>query len=92
MAEEAKEVREEKKGKPKLILLIPVLFILLAGAAGAYFFIFSKKDKKGEEAPLPSRVGVMMEIGTFTVNLADRDVDAYARVSITLELSDEKVR
>lgn len=34
----------------------------------------------------------MMDLGTFTVNLADKDVDAYARISITLELSDQKVR
>jgi len=34
----------------------------------------------------------MMDLGVFTVNLADRDTDAYARVSITLELSNEKVR
>ncbi|MDM7267544.1 MAG: flagellar basal body-associated FliL family protein [Aquificaceae bacterium] len=92
MAEEAKEAREEKKGKSKLIFIVAFLLILLAGGGGAYFFLFAKKDKKEEKAPLPSHVGVMMEIGTFTVNLADKDVDAYARVSITLELSDEKVR
>ena len=93
MAEEAKEVREEKKGKSKLIFLVAILLVLLAGGGGgAYFFLFSKKDKKEEKAPLPSHVGVMMEIGTFTVNLADKDADAYARVSVTLELSDEKVR
>lgn len=92
MAEEVKEAREEKKGKSKLIFIVAFLLILLAGGGGAYFFLFAKKDKKEEKAPLPSHVGVMMEIGTFTVNLADKDVDAYARVSITLELSDEKVR
>ncbi|QWK13332.1 MAG: flagellar basal body-associated FliL family protein [Aquificota bacterium] len=92
MAEEVKEAREEKKGKSKLIFIVAFLLILLAGGGGAYFFLFAKKDKKEEKAPLPSHVGVMMEIGTFTVNLADKDVDAYARVSITLELPDEKVR
>lgn len=92
MAEEVKEAREEKKGKSKLIFIVAFLLILLAGGGGVYFFLFAKKDKKEEKAPLPSHVGVMMEIGTFTVNLADKDVDAYARVSITLELSDEKVR
>ncbi len=92
MAEEVKEAREEKKGKSKLIFIVAFLLILLAGGGGAYFFLFAKKDKKEEKAPLPSHVGVMMEIGTFTINLADKDVDAYARVSITLELSDEKVR
>ncbi len=92
MAEEAKEAREEKKGKSKLILIVGLLLIILAGASGTYFFFFVKKGKKEDKVPLPSQVGVMMEVGTFTVNLADKDVDAYARVSITLELSDEKVR
>lgn len=92
MAEEAKEIQAEKKdNKRKLILPGVLLLILLSVAGGAYFFLFLKKDKK-EDTPLPSQVGVMMDLGAFTVNLADKDMDAYARISITLELSDEKVR
>jgi len=34
----------------------------------------------------------MVDLGVFTVNLADRETDAYARVAITLELSNEKVK
>ncbi|WP_333784092.1 flagellar basal body-associated FliL family protein [Thermocrinis sp.] len=34
----------------------------------------------------------MFDLGVFTVNLADANTDAYARVAITLELSNEKVR
>ncbi len=94
MAEEAKEAQEEKKGgSKKIIFLIPLVLILLAGGGGgAYFFLFAKKDKKEATAPLPTQVGVMMDLGVFTVNLADSGVDAYARVSITIELSNEKVR
>lgn len=94
MAEEAKEAQEEKKGgSKKIIFLIPLVIILLAGGGGgAYFFLFAKKDKKEATAPLPTQVGVMMDLGVFTVNLADSGVDAYARVSITIELSNEKVR
>lgn len=89
----AEEVKEEKKGASKKTLLLALIAILLvAGAGASYFFLFSKKTKKDEGAPLPSQVGVMMDLGAFTVNLADKDVDAYARVSITLELSNEKVR
>ncbi|MFN3598437.1 MAG: flagellar basal body-associated protein FliL [Aquificaceae bacterium] len=93
MAEEEKEVVEGKKGssKKKLLIILPFLLLIAAGGGG-YFFVFSKKDKKEESSPLPSQVGVMMDIGTFTVNLADRDVDTYARVSITMEISDQKVR
>lgn len=94
MAEEAKEAQEEKKGgSKKIIFLIPLVLVLLAGGGGgAYFFLFAKKDKKEATAPLPTQVGVMMDLGVFTVNLADSGVDAYARVSITIELSNEKVR
>ncbi|MFN7065543.1 MAG: flagellar basal body-associated protein FliL [Aquificaceae bacterium] len=93
MAEEGKEIREEKKGGFKRILLIALPLLLLIGGGGAaYFFLFSKKGKKEESSPLTSQVGVMVDLGTFTINLADRDLDAYARVSITLELSEQKVR
>jgi flagellar FliL protein len=33
-----------------------------------------------------------VDLGVFTVNLADKGTDAYARVAITLELSNEKVK
>lgn len=92
MAEEVKEVREEKKGGSKKVILFIIPLLLAAVGGGAYFFFFSKKGKQEETAPAPSQVGVMMDLGAFTVNLADRDVDAYARVSITIELSNEKVR
>ncbi|MCX8163884.1 MAG: flagellar basal body-associated FliL family protein [Aquificaceae bacterium] len=93
MAEEAKEVKEEKKGGlKKIFLIIPALLLIIAGGGGAYFFLFSKKGKKEESVLPPSQVGVMMDLGVFTVNLADREADAFARVAVTLELSNEKVR
>ncbi|MCS6957950.1 MAG: flagellar basal body-associated protein FliL [Aquificaceae bacterium] len=88
----AEEVREEKKGSSKKFILLIIPLLLAAIGGGGYFFLFSKKGKKEETAPAPSQVGVMMDLGAFTVNLADRDVDAYARVSVTIELSNEKVR
>ncbi len=90
----AEEVKGEKKGgSKKLFLIIPLLLILIGGGAGAYFFLFSKKDKEKKEGmPTQGKVGIMMDIGVFTVNLADKDRDAYARIAITFELSDEKVR
>jgi len=91
MAEEKEKV-EEKKGGKKIIFLIPVVLLLLAGAGGgAYFFLLNKPKKEGDEKISP-HVGVMVDLGVFTVNLADKGTDAYARVAITLELSDEKVK
>ena len=92
MAEE-KEKLEEKKGGRKILFLIPILLLLLAVAGGGvYFFLLNKPKKEGEEKVVPSHVGVMVDLGVFTVNLADKGTDAYARVAITLELSNEKVK
>jgi flagellar FliL protein len=92
MAEEKEKV-EEKKGGRKILFLIPILLLLLAVAGGGvYFFLLNKPKKEGEEKISPSHVGVMVDLGVFTVNLADKGTDAYARVAITLELSNEKVK
>ncbi|MCI4458182.1 MAG: flagellar basal body-associated FliL family protein [Thermocrinis sp.] len=89
----AEEKVEGKKGGKKILFLIPILLLVLAIAGGgAYFFLFKKPKKEGEEKVSPSPVGVMVDLGVFTVNLADRGTDAYARVAITLELSNEKVK
>ncbi len=89
----AEEKVEEKKGGRKILFLIPILLLLLAVAGGGvYFFLLNKPKKEGEEKISPSQVGVMVDLGVFTVNLADKGTDAYARVAITLELSNEKVK
>ncbi|WP_448584297.1 flagellar basal body-associated FliL family protein [Thermocrinis sp.] len=89
----AEEKVEEKKGsKKKILFILPVLALLLAGAGGAYIFLFKKPNKEKENKVNLYQVGVMFDLGVFTVNLADTNTDAYARVAITLELSNEKVR
>jgi flagellar FliL protein len=60
--------------------------------AGAYFFLLNKPKKEDEEKVEPFHVGVMVDLGVFTINLADKRMGAYARVAITLELSNEKVK
>jgi flagellar FliL protein len=94
MAEE--QVKEEGKqsgGKKKLIfILIPVLLILIGGA-GAYFFLTHKKKESTKQMVVaPQKLGVMYNLGSFLVNLADKNANTYAKVSITLELSNEKVQ
>jgi flagellar FliL protein len=82
MAEEKEKV-EEKKGGKKIPFLIPVVLLLLAGAGeGPYFFLLNKSKKEGEEEVEPPHVGIIVDLGVFTVNLADRGTDAYARVAI----------
>lgn len=95
MAEE--QVKEEvgkSGGKKKLIfILIPVILLLIGGGAGAYFFLTHKKKESTKQMVVaPKKLGVMYDLGSFLVNLADKNANTYAKVSITLELSNEKVK
>ena len=107
MAEEEKQEQvaeeEEQKGsgKKKLILLIVLLLVLGGGGFAAYKFMFAKKEKVTqeqqaqkiiEEIKATENVGIMFDLGTFTVNLADKDIERYLRISIILELKDQKVQ
>ncbi len=105
MAEEEKAQEQEeqgKGGKKKLILLIVLLLILGAGGGAAYkFLVLDKKKAESqekqaqkiiEEIKATENVGVMFDLGTFVVNLADKDIERYLKVSIVLELKDQKVQ
>lgn len=95
MAEEqTKEEGKKSGGKKKLILiLIPVLLLLIGGGAGAYFFVFHKKSEAKKAIPVaPKKLGIMYDLGSFLVNLADKNANTYAKVSITIELSNQKVQ
>jgi len=81
------------KESKKILSILPVFLLLLAGVGGGvYVFMFAKPGKEKEHKPSISQVGIMFDLGAFTVNLADKDTDAYARVAITIELSDEKAK
>jgi len=91
MAEE--KVEEKKGGRKKILFILPVFVLLLVGAGGgAYVFLLKKPNQEKEDKVSLAQIGVMYDLGVFTVNLADANTDAYARVAITLELSNEKVR
>jgi flagellar FliL protein len=104
MAEEEKnQGQEEKKGgKGKLIILLVVLLLLAAGGGAAYKFLVLDKKKAEtkekqaqkiiEEIKATEHVGVMFDLGTFVVNLADPDIERYLKISIVLELKDQKVQ
>ncbi|WP_457567712.1 flagellar basal body-associated FliL family protein [Desulfurobacterium sp.] len=88
-------------GKKKLIFLVVLLLVLGAGGFAAYKFVFSKNQKVSqekqtqkiiEEIKATENVGIMFDLGTFTVNLADKDIERYLRISIILELKNQKVQ
>ncbi len=103
----SKDGAAENKGKKfPLLLVIIGAVVLLAAAAGAYFFLFSTpsdeqlaneiaKDSGGTgapETPVGMKVGFMMELDPFIVNLADPKARHYVKTTITLELKDEGVK
>jgi len=104
MAEEEKQQEQESKGggKKKLLLLLIFLVVAVAGGGAAYkFLVLDKKkaetkekqaEKIIEEIKATENVGVMFDLGTFVVNLADPDIERYLKVSIVLELKDQKVQ
>ncbi len=103
MAEEEKQEQEQgsKGGKKKLISLILILLLVAGGGAAYKFLVLDKKkaetkekqaEKIIEEIKATENVGVMFDLGTFVVNLADPDIERYLKVSIVLELKDQKVQ
>ena len=103
MAEEKQENKEEKGGGKKKLLLILIILLIIGGAGGfaAYKFIFAKggeekPEKKAEEivkeVKAVEQPGIMYDLGTFIVNLADRDADRYLKVTVVLELEGQQVR
>ena len=94
-----------KKGKKKLIVIALIVVVLLAVAGGAALFLLKKKAPvDGEEAEAdapaahatahsavdPKHPPTFLPLDPFVVNLADKEVDRYAQIGITLEVDDAK--
>lgn len=103
MAEENQEQQEKQGGGKKKLLIILIVFLLLGGGGGfaAYKFLLSDKSKdedkdKAEEIVKETQsieqIGIMYDLGSFVVNLADKDADRYLKINIVLEIENEQVR
>ncbi|HEX7440140.1 MAG TPA: flagellar basal body-associated FliL family protein [Caldimonas sp.] len=89
-----------KIGKKKFLLIgAVVLALLLVAGAGAGFWLKSRAahaavDAADEELASPEQVAktdpahppTFLPLDAFVVNLADRDMDRYAQIGITLEV------
>ncbi len=98
--------KEGKKKKPFLLFAIIGLVVLAAAGAGAYFFLFSTPTDEelakeiaqesgsstSPEKALEPKVGVMMELDPFVVNLADPKARHFVKTTITLELVDDRAK
>ena len=103
MAEEKEQQEQqqekEKGGKKKLILILPIILLILGGGGfAAYKFFLAPKeegkpaDKVSKEIQNVEDKGVELEVGTFVANLADKDADRYIKVTIVMEVQDDKVK
>jgi flagellar FliL protein len=102
-AEAAVPVKGKKK---LIILLAAVLLLAAAGGGGAFFYMKKKAAeaaaaaleddegdvvqhaKAGRKGPIAPPAFLPLE--PFIVNLADKEVDRYAQIGITLEVEDPK--
>lgn len=97
---EQTEQPEGKKSKLPLILAIVGGLILLGGVGvGAYFLGASGKEQAPEDAVIASstpakkapagKIGPMVDVSGFIINILDRDEIRYLKAAITLEADSE---
>lgn len=99
--EKKKEEPEKGGGKQKLIMIIAAVLLLIAAGGAAYYFLVVKphkeheQQKKAEESkaaamikPIPeeAKIGPMVEIKEFVVNIIGEDATHYVKASLSLEL------
>lgn len=91
----------KKAGKKKLVIIAAaaLVLLLLLGAGGVLLLkqrqaaaddegaVAAKGEAKAQRRD-PSAVPVFVPLDSFTINLADREVDRYAQIGMALELND----
>ncbi len=90
-------------GKKKLIIIIAAVLLLVLIGGGAALMLMKKKqhaaeDEEGGEAPAAAETShakpkagappTFVPLEPFTVNLADKEVDRFAQIGVTLEVAD----
>lgn len=91
-------------GSKKLIIILAAVLVLVLLGGGAALMLMKKKasaedgeDGEAVEAPVkakakakPDHPPTFVPLDPFTVNLADKDVDRFAQIGVTLEVEDPK--
>lgn len=100
----AEQAAPKGGGSKKLIIILAaVLVLVLVGGGAAVMLLKKKPAEEGEdgeeavEAPVKAKAKpksdtppTFVPLDPFTVNLADKDVDRFAQIGITLEVNDPK--
>jgi flagellar FliL protein len=92
------------KGKKKLLVIVIAVVLLLVIGGGAALFLLKKKAHDADATEETASAGehgsaaaakpdlkhppTFLPLDPFVVNLADKDVDRYAQIGITLEVAD----
>jgi flagellar FliL protein len=86
----------------KVVVILIVVFVILLGCMGTgFFFVWNKLAAVNAQAQPPGgdpalqgkqmkKIGPLHPLETFIVNLADDGGNRYLRVTMNLELKDEK--
>ncbi len=91
-------------GSKKLIIIIAAVLVLVLVGGGAAVMLLKKKpaaeegeDGEAVETPVkakahakPDHPPTFVPLDPFTVNLADKDVDRFAQIGVTLQVEDPK--
>ena len=101
----AEQAAPKGGGSKKLIIMLAAVLVLVLVGGGAAFMLLKKKPadegEDGEDVeaaevakpkakPKSDHPPTFVPLDPFTVNLADKDVDRFAQVGITLEVHDPK--
>ena len=99
--EKNKEEQPKGGGKKKLIIILAAVLLLAGGGGAGYYFLVMKPHKEelarkqAEESkaasmikPVPeeAKIGPMVEIKEFVVNIIGQDAAHYVKASLSLEL------
>lgn len=96
------EVAAKGGGKKKLIIIVAIVLVLVLAGVGALLMMKKKAAANADEeggaaeethAPAaahakPGTPPTFVPLDPFTVNLADKEVDRFAQVGVTLEVAD----
>ena len=99
----AEEAAPKGGGSKKLIIILAAVLVLVLGGGGAALMLLKKKpveegeDGEATEAPVKAKAHAKSDhpptfvpLDPFTVNLADKDVDRFAQIGVTLQVDDPK--